>query len=125
MSTQPTEAHHDLADKVKSSRRAVGALLICDSEARAVEAATASAQAKSDVLTACFLSQAIEDRNSLNQAITAERKRVRVLEEAAKPFIEYAKAYGACTGSELWAPNGTKLKPRDWLTLAATKEGSL
>ena len=52
------------------------------------------------------------------------RKQVRVLEEAAKPFIEYAKAYGACTGSELWASNGTKLKPRDWLTLAATKEGA-
>ena len=58
------------------------------------------------------------------QRTLSERERVRVLEEAAKPFIEYATAYGACTGSELWAPNGTKLKPRDWLTLAATKEGA-
>ena len=60
----------------------------------------------------------------VEKRIAAEREKVRVLEEAAKPFIEYAKAFGACTGSELWAPNGTKLRPRDWLTLAATKEGS-
>lgn len=65
---------------------------------------------------------AIGDAVRLLRELAAEREKVRVLEEAAKPFIEYAKAYGACTGSELWASNGTKLRPRDWLTLAATKE---
>ena len=59
--------------------------LIADSEARAVEVATASAQAKSDVLTDC-LSQAVEDRDSLNAALTAERNKVRVLTEALECY---------------------------------------
>jgi hypothetical protein len=93
MSTQPTEAHLKLANRIRYSDdfdlTASFAQLIADSEARAVEHAEKEAQSQRDRVKAALI--AIE---GLDAALTLERERVRVLREALTDSREYVQSWG-------------------------------
>ena len=122
MST-PTEAHRKLVDEIvflvaHDDHKGEAAQLLADSEARAVEAATKHVdlmvdefkrirvcyQATKEIKGLCDRAisntyqhfPVIVQRDKAEQSLTAERERVRVLEEALREIAAYDDKHDGC-----------------------------